>query len=117
MKNHGDLFSGKFEASAVGNSLGGDRIAWPLGIDAGNLEPLAAGAELTAEVARLQAVVFGQELEPVLFEIECRTVGVGNADTEYGLEGEAGVTWHLMMRLPSQQSHMFRAALNLRTSS
>ena len=27
------------------------------------------------------------------------------------------VTWHLIMRLPSQQSHMFRSALNLRTGS
>src|SRR5690606_17405365 len=64
---------------------------WPLGIDAGDPEPFAAGAELAAEVGRLQAVVFGQELEPVLFEVECRTIGGGNADTEYGLEGEAGV--------------------------
>ncbi|WP_202308619.1 hypothetical protein [Mesorhizobium sp. L-8-10] len=86
-----DVFGGKFEPSAVGNSLSGDRVAWPLWIDAGDPESLASGAELASEVRRGQSEVLCQELEPVFFEIECGAVGSGNADAEHGLEEEAGI--------------------------
>jgi len=80
LEEHGDIFGGKSESSAVGNSLSGDRVAWPLGIDAGDPEPFASGAELPSEVRRRQSVVLRQELEPVVFEIERRAVEGGNAD-------------------------------------
>ncbi|WP_292192222.1 MFS transporter [Mesorhizobium sp.] len=67
LEEHGDVFGGKFEASAVGNSLSGDRVAWPLWIYAGDPEPFASGAELASEVRRGQSEVLCQELEPVFF--------------------------------------------------
>ncbi|WP_167391471.1 hypothetical protein [Mesorhizobium temperatum] len=84
LQEHGDIFGGKFEPSAVGNSLSGDRVAWPLWIDAGGPELFASGAELASEVRRGQSEVLCQKLEPVFFEIECRAVGSGNADRNTG---------------------------------